>query len=168
MRRQLLIVGLAVMGGCGGKTNPLANSLASGVDAAVGAGPMSEAGESAPEAGLQDAPEDVAIMMAGQPGPECTTDKDCDALLGTLPSGCILCADGGNGCPHYLCISNICQMTFCASGSLTGSAECATPADCDSLLGPLPMFCIYDCPVTGRGCQHYICLSGICQTTFCK
>jgi hypothetical protein len=57
------------------------------------------------------------------------------------------------------------------SAETTGDAhlhqECATPPDCEVLLGPLSGICIA-CPNQSiLGCEHYVCLYGICQTAYC-
>jgi hypothetical protein len=81
----------------------------------------------------------------------------------------------GDGCDHYVCLAGICQTAFCtepssgaSSGAPSGEAECAAPGDCEKLLGPLPSFCIANCPNGGEGCEHYLCLSGLCQTSYCN
>ena len=59
-----------------------------------------------------------------------------------------------------------------------GSVECQTASDCENLLGPLPSMCISACPpgslADAGGCGglggyalHYICVLGVCQTTYC-
>ena len=113
-----------------------------------------------------------ATQPANPPVSPCTTATDCEALLGVLPSFCEgSCPDAPNGgCQHYVCLAGICQTTFCASQPAAPPAsECATAADCDALLGVLPSFCEGSCPhAPNGGCEHYVCLAGVCQTSFCK
>ena len=82
----------------------------------------------------------------------------------TCPNG-----EGGVECEHYVCLSGVCQTTYCGSQPSGAMNECRTAQDCEMLLGPLPVYCIYDCPNVdgGEGCEHYVCLSGVCQRTFC-
>jgi hypothetical protein len=109
-------------------------------------------------------------LGAVEAGFQCETADDCAMFLGPLPGGvCVInCPDdGGEGCEHYVCLSGVCHSTFCGTESGSSANECSTALDCETLLGPLPAFCIYSCP-SGEGCEHYLCLSGICQTTFCN
>jgi hypothetical protein len=105
----------------------------------------------------------------GEGGSKCQTSDDCSALLGPLPSVCLnQCPDGGDGCEHYVCLSGVCETTFCGTQPAAPTSECQIPNDCAALLGPLPGVCLDTCPDGKEGCEHYVCLSGVCQTTFCN
>jgi hypothetical protein len=169
---------LSALAGCGGKTGGTAasGSSGSGIDATAD-GMDSGSGSASGSEGGAGASSGSGSGSGGQPletdsGPECRTADDCNALLGRLPDSCSVCpgGDGGLGCERYVCASGICQTTYCGSQPSGTMNECGTAQDCETLLGPLPMFCIFDCPNVdgGKGCEHYVCLSGVCQTTFCK
>jgi hypothetical protein len=98
---------------------------------------------------------------------ECKTASDCVRLLGPLPPSCLDCSGGDSGCEQYACLSSVCQTTYCGVEPTDSASECETASDCASLLGPLPSFCI-ECSDHCLGCQHYLCLRGICQTSFCN
>ena len=103
-------------------------------------------------------------------GRECTSPGDCTALLGPAEGFCGGCPGGGDGCPEYVCLSGVCQTTYCGANPaalLDGGSECVTPNDCTNLLGPLASECVAGCPGGADGCQHYVCLAGLCQTTYC-
>jgi hypothetical protein len=40
----------------------------------------------------------------------CQTAADCD---GPLPAVCEICADGGDGCAHFVCVGGACETAFC-------------------------------------------------------
>jgi hypothetical protein len=40
----------------------------------------------------------------------CQTADDCS---GPLPAVCAICADGGDGCAHFVCAGGACQTAFC-------------------------------------------------------
>jgi hypothetical protein len=99
-------------------------------------------------------------------GVECETAGDCSTLLGPLFGSCLTCPDGHEGCEHYVCLSGVCQTTYCGGSSTSG--ECESANDCETLLGPLPILCVDPCPDGHVGCEHYLCLSGLCQTSYCN
>jgi hypothetical protein len=106
-------------------------------------------------------------MVTAPPSGTCATPDDCTALLGPLPKICSdSCTNGADGCEHYVCISGVCETTFCTSQP-DDAGECQTEQDCLNLLGPLPKLCIVGCTNGSSGCEHYLCLAGICQTTYC-
>jgi hypothetical protein len=113
-----------------------------------------------------------AAQPANPPSSECAVPDDCETLLGPLPDSCSnTCPNGANGgCLHYVCLQGICQTTYCAAQPANPpSSECAAPADCEALLGPLPNSCSNMCPNgPNGGCEHYLCVSGICLTSYCK
>ncbi len=110
-------------------------------------------------------------MSLPDAGHECASPSDCTALLGpAVGSFCGGCPGGGDGCPEYVCLAGLCQTTYCGANPaavLDGGIECATPNDCTNLLGPLPSECVGGCPGGGDGCQHYLCIAGLCQPTYC-
>lgn len=121
------------------------------------------------------APDDVDgsidSKFALDAGTECETALDCTALLGPLPVACVpRCGDAGEQCQHYICVSGLCRTTACGGDTTAppGSPnECSTSQDCEGLLGPLPESCIFPCADGSIGCEHYLCLAGFCQTTYC-
>jgi hypothetical protein len=97
---------------------------------------------------------------------ECERAADCTALLGPLNGSCMDCS-GTDKCTSYVCLSGICQTTWCGAEPFDGPTECEVPADCEMLLGPLNVTCI-GCPGDDMGCTHYACVRGICEMTWCK
>ena len=97
---------------------------------------------------------------------ECETASDCASLLGPIAGSCIPCSDGHDGCAQYVCLSGICQTTWCGAQPSDSATECATASDCTSLLGPIAVTCVA-CSGSRDGCEHYVCLRGVCQTTWC-
>jgi hypothetical protein len=101
----------------------------------------------------------------------CVCGLDAGALL-CIPGQSISCA-GPLGCVSF----QVCDATGdgygpceCPDGAVpdSGSVECQTANDCETLLGPLPVFCDGACPgAPNGGCLHYLCVYGICQATFC-
>lgn len=132
------------------------SSGSTGSSSSSGAGPDSQAAGSS--SGLSNGSDGAA---------ECQVSDDCAALLGPLPSNCTQCPSGGQGCEHYVCLSGVCHTAFCGTQPAPSTNECQTPSDCLALLGPLPPFGT-TCPNGSEGYEHYVCLSGLCQTTFCK
>jgi hypothetical protein len=102
-------------------------------------------------------------------GEECATSSDCSALLGPLPPFCLICSNGSQGCEHYVCSAGLCATAYCddVSGTDGATSECQTASDCETLLGPQPAICT-NCPNGTEGCLHYVCLAGICQTSYCN
>jgi hypothetical protein len=128
---------------------------------------------------------------AGQPGDGCVpspgsalvcVDSTHTCVSNGMTSYCIVCGGLGNPCcgttcgTGLACTAGTCQGETHSSGGSSGSgsgggssgggSECQTPDDCTTVLGALPSFCT-ECSDGGQGCEHYVCSSGVCQTTFC-
>lgn len=162
LKRSLALIVAGALG-CGGlAATQSGSSLDSGSAADSGAGIM-DGGVSSKDATTTDAAESAVPS-------ECQTPDDCAVRLGPLPAECVGCAGSSDaGCAHYLCLSGICQTSYC-EGQPAGSSssKCQSPTDCEGLLGPLFPFCVDPCPGSSdAGCAHYLCLSGICQTSWC-
>jgi hypothetical protein len=48
--------------------------------------------------------------------PGCLTAADCH---GALPDLCKVCADGSDGCAHWACVDQACEIEFCDSTSIS-------------------------------------------------
>jgi hypothetical protein len=121
-----------------------------------------------------------SIACAGPGG--CVSNQVCNAA-GTGYGACMCSNDGA----PFLCVpgqsiactgpggcfsNQVCMGDGMAYGSCVcddaGSVECDTANDCTNLLGPVPQnFCPTICSNGSHGCAHYICVAGICQTTYC-
>jgi hypothetical protein len=121
------------------------------------------------------------------PGPGgCVASQVCDAD-GSGYGPCACTGDGGLVCVPGQSIactgaggcfsSQVCESDGMAYGPCVcfdgGSVECQTASDCENLLGPVPPLCTGACPPgsvvpeAGIWCLHYICVLGVCQTTYC-
>jgi hypothetical protein len=184
MRRAVAtaLLGALSIVGCGARTTLLGELLepndsgGNGLDASpdgldLDGMPESASADSTPPDAEEDAMEegdssaDDGELQGSDSGAECATSKDCSSQLGPLAPNCLVCPDGGEGCQHYVCVSGECETTYC--GNMGGNGECQFASECETLLGPLPPVCQDPCPNGKEGCEHYICLVGVCQTTFC-
>lgn len=106
----------------------------------------------------------------------CSCTNDGSALL-CVPGESIACSGPGGCFSSQVCEGDGMAYGPCACFGDGGSVECATSSDCETLLGPLPTICIFVCPPGSKakadGCGdstyplHYICVLGVCQTTYC-
>ncbi len=95
----------------------------------------------------------------------CECSNEGGALL-CIPGQSIAC-NGPGGCfSSQVCNSSGTAYAPCVCFGDGGSAECQTANDCETLLGPLPPMCD-ECPNGQEGCLHYVCVLGVCQTTYC-
>jgi hypothetical protein len=53
---------------------------------------------------------DFAACIAPTAPCPCQTAADC---AGPLPAVCAICADGGDGCAHFVCVGGACETAFC-------------------------------------------------------
>jgi hypothetical protein len=99
----------------------------------------------------------------------CSCSNDGSALL-CVPGQSIGCSGPGGCFSSQVCNTDGTAYGPCDCSGDGASVECQTASDCEKLLGPLPPQCTDQC--TGdtdgaAGCLHYICVLGICQTTYC-
>jgi hypothetical protein len=95
-----------------------------------------------------------AISTESASTESCVTASNCH---GALPDLCRVCANGGDGCAHWACVSRKCEIEYCAP-------ECVTATDCH---GALPQLCRV-CANGGDGCAHWACVSGQCEINYCQ
>ena len=160
-------------GESGGTGTGESSGTGTGESSGTGRGESSGSSESGAPLDAEPPPIDASPMLDSTLPPpprldasvECATASDCTVLLGQLPSLCVSnCPGGALGCEHYICSAGTCVTTFCGGPS---TAECQTTQDCEALLGPLPEVCVAKCPSGQTGCAHYVCVVGLCQTTYC-
>jgi len=107
----------------------------------------------------------------------CACTIDGSALL-CVPGQSIACTGAGGCFSSQICEANGLAYGPCVCFGDGGSIECQTASDCENLLGPLAPVFITDCPPGSAakpgGCGgisayplHYICVLGVCQTTYC-
>ena len=99
----------------------------------------------------------------------CVCSSDDGSTVLCVPGQSIACTGPGGCFSSQVCNGDGTGYEPCVCVGDGGSVECQTAADCENLLGPLAPVCMNTCPDAGgvMECLHYLCVLGVCQTTYC-